>query len=292
MKLVNRHLQALAKVLETASFEQAASQLHISQSAVSQRIKQLEQQLGQTLLVRSTPPQPTAMGQRLMHFYRQAQLLEAEVFQSEAEPWQTLTIGINADSLATWFFGAVEAFVKREGLLLDLRVDDQDETLRFLRAGEVSGAVSAEAKTIAGCDAFALGTMTYHCVGTPGFAQHYFAEGANKAGFLAAPALHYSPKDQLQANFLARNWQIRTSDYAYHQIPSTQSYLDFILRGLAWGLVPELQCQAHLASGRLVKLTPDTPVQVPLYWHTWTVKSELLRRLTRQLQAYCSKELR
>lgn len=292
MKLLNRHLQALASVIESGSFEQAAARLFVSQSAVSQRIKQLEQQMGQTLLLRSTPPKPTEMGQRLMHFYRQAQLLEAEVLEHSDEQPRSVPIALNADSLATWFFAAVGEFVQQEHLLLDLRVDDQDQTLNLLRNGDVIGAISADAQAISGCDAIALGTMTYHCVCTEDFRQRYFAKGAGREAFSQAPALHYSPKDQLQRNYLAKHWSLSANDYPFHQIPSTESYLDFILRGLAWGLVPELQCQKPLVQGRLVKLTPRKPVRVPLYWHTWTVKSDLLRRLTRQIESFCHKELK
>jgi len=293
MKLLNRHLQALAKVIETKSFETAANHLHISQSAVSQRIKQLEQQVGQTLLLRSSPPRPTALGKRMMHFYRQAALLEAEVFETDFDSYQTLPIAINADSLSTWFFPAVADFVKREHVLLELKVDDQDETLHLLREGDVTGAISAQthANSPSGCDAFKLGSMSYHCVCTESFRQEYFPEGANSDSFRRAPALHYSPKDQLQSNYLKSKWQVGPASYPSHQIPSSESYLDFIMRGLAWGIVPELQCREQLRSGKLLKLDPSHAIAIDLYWHTWTVKSDLLRRFTTLLQNYCHKEL-
>ena len=292
MKLLSRHLQALAKVIETESFELAAGQLFVSQSAISQRIKQLEQQVGQPLLIRNSPPQLTALGKRLMHFYRQASLLEAEVFDSEQLLPQTLPIAINADSLSTWFFPAVADFVKQAQVLLELRVDDQDQTLKLLQAGEVTGAISAEPLAPGGCDSVKLGGMTYHCVCTPAFRDTYFAKGPSKQAFLQAPALHYSPKDQLQSNYLARHLKVAPTSYPFHQIPSTESYLDFILRGLAWGIVPELQCQTHLTSGTLIKLDPKRPITVDLYWHTWTLQPELLKGFSQQLQTYCQRELR
>lgn len=291
MKLLNRHLQALAKVIETESFDMAAIHLHVSQSAVSQRIKQLEQQVGQPLLIRGNPPQPTALGKRMMHFYRQAALLEAEVFNSEDINQQTLPIAINADSLITWFFPAVADFIKQEHVLLDLRVDDQDQTLNSLRSGEVTGAISAEPHSPGGCENYALGSMTYHCVCTKTFRSTYFTKGPSSDAFMSAPALHYSPKDQLQSNYLAKHWEVGATSYPFHQIPSAESYLDFILRGLAWGIVPELQCRDHIKQGTLIKLDPKHPIIVDLYWHTWTVKSDLLRRFTHLIQTYCEKEL-
>lgn len=182
-------------------------------------------------------------------------------------------------------------FIKRERVLLDLRVDDQDQTLNSLRAGEVTGAVSAEPISPGGCESYTLGSMTYHCVCTKGFANTYFAKGPSRAGFMTAPSLHYSPKDQLQSNYLAKYWRVAATSYPFHQIPSSESYLDFIVRGLAWGIVPELQCRDHLKRGSLIKLDPKHPIHVDLYWHTWTVKSDLLRRFTHLIQTHCEKEL-
>ena len=45
-------IEALDAVVKQRSFERAAEQLYISQSAVSQRIKQLEKWLAQPALVR------------------------------------------------------------------------------------------------------------------------------------------------------------------------------------------------------------------------------------------------
>ena len=61
-----RTLQALDAVIRERGFERAAQKLCITQSAVSQRIKQLENMFGQPLLVRTVPPRPTEQGQKLL----------------------------------------------------------------------------------------------------------------------------------------------------------------------------------------------------------------------------------
>ena len=53
-------LAALAAVIRTGSFERAAQQLHVTPSAVSQRVKLLEERLGTILVVRSCPCGSTA----------------------------------------------------------------------------------------------------------------------------------------------------------------------------------------------------------------------------------------
>lgn len=290
MQLINRQLRALAAVIETGNFDRAAERLNISQSAVSQRIKQLEQQSGHTLLLRSNPPVPTELGKRLMNFYRQAELLESEMFGDRENAVLNLTVGINADSLATWFIPATAEFVKERQVMLDLKLDDQDQTLELLRTGDVIGSVSSQKEPISGCDSYHLGNMTYHSVCTEEFRQTFFADGPNAHNFTEAPALHFGPKDRLQENYLAEHFHLKVAQYRYHQIPSVENYLDFIRRGLAWGMVPELQCKKYIDRGDLVKLTPDLPVFVPLYWHTWSVKSNLVREFTQLILKYCNKK--
>lgn len=292
MTLLNKHLQALAKVLETESFERAANQLHITQSAVSQRIKQLEQQLGQTLILRAQPPTATEAGQRLMHFYQQAQLLEDEFYRTNRVQKLTLNIAINADSLDTWWLPATTEFLGKNGLILDAHKEDQDNTLDLLRSGDVIGAISAQAQSIAGCEAIYLGTVTYHCVCTPKFRAQYFANGVKQDNFHQAPSVHFNPKDQLQRNYLAHHWQIEQPQCPQHRMPTSQSYSGLILSDLAWGMMPQQQFQPHVDRGELLKLTPKLPMKVHLYWHTWTVKSELLRAFGNQLVSYCKRNLK
>jgi LysR family transcriptional regulator (chromosome initiation inhibitor) len=54
--------------------------------------------------------------------------------------------------------------------------------------------------------------------------------------------------------------------------------------GFGWGLVPELQVEQELASGALVEIIPERPLDVPLYWHHWRSGGELLATLTGHLQ--------
>ena len=49
-------LKALSVVVQEGGFEKASRVLHISQPAVSQRVKLLEEQTGQVLLTRTSPP--------------------------------------------------------------------------------------------------------------------------------------------------------------------------------------------------------------------------------------------
>lgn len=289
-----RQLSAFASVIEEQSFEKAARSLHLTQSAISQRVKLLEESLGQLLIIRGQPPQPTPAGQQLLRHFRQVSLLQSDVLQSlgdaYAKGFTKLAIGVNADSLATWFMDAIEPLLEKNSVLLALRVDDQDQTHHLLRQGEVIGCISASDQPMQGIDCTELGTMRYQAVATPDFIERYFPDGICAAGFERAPAAEFNHKDQLQDRYLKALFD-QACDYPRHHIPSPQSFVDLIIRGHAWGMIPDLQSRALLRQGILQPLSPGPDIYVPLYWRSWSLKTDIGRQLTESLKAYCRSHL-
>jgi LysR family transcriptional regulator, chromosome initiation inhibitor len=280
-------LSALAAVVRTGSFERAAQQLNVTPSAVSQRIKLLEERIGAVLVIRGQPCLATEAGQRLCQHVEQVALLESALRQnlpgleSETRP-VTLRLAVNADSLATWF---IPAMAKTEGLLFDLVLDDQDYSADWLRRGEVVAAVTSHGRPIQGCNCYSLCALRYVATASPGFVQHWFAEGFSAQTAARAPCLVFNPKDQLQAIWLrqALGRQPLGSEVQppLHWLPSSQAFVDGALAGLGWGMNPELLVQDHLQAGRLVALKPSQPLEVPLYWQQSRIVGPLLADLTR-----------
>ena len=67
MRLDTDSLRNLRAIVESGSFTGAASRLHLTQSAVSRKIKRLEERLGHALLVRNGKTiEPTQMGHELL----------------------------------------------------------------------------------------------------------------------------------------------------------------------------------------------------------------------------------
>ena len=293
-------LEALAAVVEEGGFERAARRLNITQSAVSQRIRQLEEGLGQPVLARTQPPAPTGPGKRLLRHARRVGLLEADLAQGLAPgaaghagtagaaepdaPWQTLAVAVNADTLATWFTAAVLPLLSRERLALDLKVDDQERTHELLRAGEVVGCVSTRPSPMQGCRASFLGLMRYHCAATPAFAARWFPQGLSLAAARLAPAVVFNRQDTVHDRYLAERLGDSPQNAPRHHVPNSERFVDFVLGGAGYGLIPHLQAAAPLAEGRLVDLLPGAPMPVPLYWHCWNLASPLLAGLTIELQ--------
>ncbi|QYJ87725.1 LysR family transcriptional regulator ArgP [Shewanella mesophila] len=272
------HLRALSVVVEEGGFDRAAKALFITQSAVSQRIKQLEEKVGQTLLIRSNPAEATPMGKRLLRHYAQVSLLEselsAEIDADDPSLPTIVKIGVNADSLATWFLPAVSEVFKRHKWLLELIVDDESYTHHLLKSGAAVGCVTTTESPLTGCSSEYLGQMEYLCVATNDFIAQYFANGLSPESLAKAPAVVFSTKDKLHEKFLAEYFAMEPQAWNEHQIPSSESFLDAIMLGMGYGLVGHLQAKPLLDSGRLQLLTPAKTMRVPLYWQHWNIKAK------------------
>ncbi|WP_028943330.1 LysR family transcriptional regulator ArgP [Pseudomonas vranovensis] len=280
-------LSALAAVIEQAGFERAAQVLGLSQSAISQRIKLLEARVGQPVLIRANPPSPTDVGRQLLNHVQQVRLLERDLqsqvpaLNEEGMP-ERLRIALNADSLATWWAGAVGAFCAEQQVLLDLVVEDQEVGLKRMRAGEVAACLCGSERPVAGARSLPLGAMRYRALASPAFMARYFPQGFDAARLPRAPALVFGPDDFLQHRYLAT---LGIQDgFLHHLCPSSEGFLRMTEAGLGWGLVPELQVREQLTSGRLVEISADKPIDVPLYWHHWRNGGQLLAQLTEHLR--------
>jgi len=294
MQIDSRQLAAFAAVLREGSFEAAARTLHVTPSAVSQRVKALEQRLGRVLIRRGTPCSATEAGQSLQRHAQQLQLLEREALApfgltSDAPQARSaaavapaplpLAIAVNADTLATWFVPALAALREQHAVSFDLHVDDQDHSGELLRQGRVLAAVTAEARPVQGCRSRPLGAMRYRALASPAFMQRHFAHGVTAAALARAPCCVYDRKDQLQARFLRRLQRQRLAPPQHH-VPGTHGFLLATVHGLGWGMNPDLLSAPLLASGALVELVPDMPLDVPLYWQHWSLDAPVLQTLT------------
>jgi len=283
-------LAALVAVVREGSFERAAAALHVTPSAVSQRIKQLEDAVGGVLVVRGKPCTATAAGERYYRHALQVELLESdlanEVRQASAAEKAAappVVLAVNADSLATWVIPAVAAFTGETGLCVKIEVDDQDHTAEWLRTGRVLGAVTAEASPVQGCSVSPLGAMSYRAAASPEYVRRWFGGGVTRDAMRAAPALFYDRKDELERRFVQRVLGFRNVRLVAHWIPSTEAFVEASLVGLGWGIHPEPLIREHLRRGRLVDLVAGKSMDVPLFWQHWRIESATLAALTRAL---------
>lgn len=287
-------IEAFAAVLLEGGFDKAAMCLNITQSAVSQRVKLLEDQAGRILVVRSSPPAATPAGAQILKHYVQVKRLEDELQESLHKPegpegFQVIPIGINEDSLATWFYPAVEPFLASGRVLLDIHADDQEETYKMLRDGLVAGCISSRNKPVQGCRITPIGSMTYRMMAAPVFVDRFFCSGFDSNSLMLAPAVIFSRKDTLHDAFLTQVLGFSVSRYPAHYLPSSEVFVDCIASGTAYGMLPDYQTESLVNEGRLVNLFPEQSLSVNLYWHCWNLKSELLETLSQLIISGFSK---
>ena len=287
-------LQTLGAVLRHGSFEGAAAELHVTQSAVSQRLRALEDRVGQPLVIRGTPCTGTRLGARLARHAEEVGLMEARLSSEHGLRFPEtprLRIAVNADSLASWIVPALaEARFAMPDALFDVVVVDQAHSAESLKRGEVVGAVTSTAQPPTGCDGLSLGALRYIATASPRFMKRYFPQGVTGATLRQAPMLTYDKKDRLQLDWLEHCFG-RGAVPPTHYLPSTQAFVEAASLGLGWGMNPEPLVRKALSEGRLVPLVPSTPYHTPLYWQVPRRLKEAVEPLTRAILKVAAQHL-
>ncbi len=293
-------LECLAAIVEEAGFEKAAQRLSITQSAVSQRLRALEVQVGTPLVIRSRPLKPTPAGQLLIKHTKQLRLLRADLdgelrelapgLGRRGREEERIAIAINADSIATWALPALDALARR-GLPLEIVTDDQDFTHDRLREGQVLGCVTTVEQALRGCRVVPLGAMPYVLVAEAGFARERCPQGLTPHNFRDIPFLAFDRKDDMQSEFVGKVFGLPRVALGQMFVPSSEGQLRAVLAGWGASVVPELMAREGLASGALVDLTPGFRLPIELYWHCWKLESEVLDALTAALTEAAGRSL-
>lgn len=290
-------LRAVAAVVRTGSFERAAASLNVTASAVSQRIKHLEERFGAVLIERGTPCTATDKGLALCRHMDRVGMLEKDLMEhlpelsgAEGAGQVTLNVATNADSLGTWFLEAIASFTRATDYLVNVAIDDEDHTADWLRRGRVLAAVTSLERPVQGCRVTPLGALRYQATASPDFVARYFPDGFTKEAFQRAPALTFDQKDRLQ-NVWAREVFGQDMSFPTHWLPSTQSFLEGSLAGMGWALNPVQLARRHLERGDLVELAPGQMLERHLFWQINRLAADQLHELSRLILTVARREL-
>ena len=293
-------LECLAAIVGEGGFERAAQRLNVTQSAVSQRLRALEAQVGSVLIVRSRPLKPTSAGQLLLKHTKQLRLLRADLERdlqdlAPSAPGggredERISIAINADSIATWALDALQALV-RQRLPLEIIADDQDFTQEWLRSGQVLGCVTTLKNALRGCKVVPLGAMPYVAVAAPDLARRYLPQGLTAHNFRDVAFVAFNRKDDLQAEFVARTFGLKRVALQQLFVPSSEGQVRAVVAGWGASVVPEALARPLLDDGRLVDLAAGHTLPVQLYWHCWNLESDVLDAMTDALTSAAARAL-
>lgn len=278
-------VRTLLAAVDEGTFDAAAAALHVTPSAVSQRVKALEQRIGRVLLTRTKPIALTDSGEVLVRYARQLVRLEADAaaelgLDPQHQAPTTIAVAVNADSLSTWFLDAMAQVPASLRVGFELLREDEAYTAALLRRGRVAAAVTRDATAVTGCRVTKLGVMRYRATASPDYVERWLAAGPVEQTLPAAPMLVFDRNDELQDRFLS-TLTGRSGQRAQtrHMIPTSEAFLNAVARGIGWGMIPDEQA-AMLPEGALVDVAPGHAVDVPLYWQQWKLDSPALKALS------------
>lgn len=284
MSLDGQQLAAFAAVIELGAFDSAAERLHVTPSAISQRIKALEQRVGQVLVSRGKPCTATPAGVPLLRLAAQTAMLESEALTEMGGGGPAartrVAIAVNADSMSTWFTAVLGQL---PDVVFDIRIEDQDHSARLLREGAVMGAVTTERAPVSGCRAHSLGVMRYVPVASVAYAERYLPEGFSAEVAGRAPSLAWNRDDALQ-DMLVRKVFRRTIAGPIHYVPTAEGFGAAVWAGLGWGMYPEQLAAVALSDGSFVRIC-EAHLAVPLYWQCWKLESPVIESITDEVRS-------
>ncbi|MFF8395109.1 LysR family transcriptional regulator ArgP [Streptomyces sp. NPDC016172] len=289
-------VRTLLAVVDEGTFDAAAAALHVTPSAISQRVKALEQRTGRVLLLRTKPVRPTESGEVLVRLARQVGRLEHDAYaelglSGTGEPTR-VSVAVNADSLATWFLPVLTRVPQEPRLCFELRREDEDHTAALLREGVVMAAVTSSPDPVPGCSVRSLGRMRYLPVAAPDFAARHLG-GPLAQTLTEVPVMVFDRRDDFQDGFVRALTRGRSgASTLRHYVPTSEGFVEAVAAGLGWGLVPEPQADPLLRDGRLVRIAPGRTVDVPLYWQQWKLDSPALAQVAETVTATAAAALR
>jgi LysR family transcriptional regulator, chromosome initiation inhibitor len=284
-------LRTLAAAVRAGTFDAAARELHVTPSAVSQRVKALEMRVGRVLLHRTKPIEPTPAGHVLVRLAAQVQLLEREAVAElvggevgdagagDDVPWAEIPLAVNADTMATWMLDAMVAVQERHRVTFELLRIDETLSAQRLRQGDVMAAVTSVPQPVPGCRVVRLGTMRYLGLATPAYVERYLPDGPTAAALARAPLIDFDRADMLQRGFLRKLARRHLTPPATY-VPAVRDYDEAVRRGMGWGMLVDAQARDDVTAGRLVEIAPGRHVDLPLFWQHWRLGSALMADLT------------
>ena len=298
MKFDYESLLVLSAVVRTGSFEAAAKSLNVTQSAISQRIRQLEEKTGTMLILRGRPCIGTEDGLLLCRHVEEVSLLEHELREcmnigekpdGRGAP-TSVRISVNSDSLATWFPDVVDRAASELNLRLEIIPDDQEFTEERLRSGDALAVVTSSKTTVPGCKSILLGIMEYMSVASPAYMDRYIPDAISLKAVSQAPSIQFDRKDTLPMQWLDKAFG-QSEGLISHSVPSYEGHLQCCLKSIGWAMMPSITVGPLIEQNKLVEILPNIRLHTPLYWQCRANSSGSLEKLNEIVSSVASQAL-
>ncbi len=257
MKLVSNQLEAFSVVARTRNFTRAARELNISQSALSQRILNLENEISTTLFIRERAGiELTEAASELLRYCQIQDSLEEEFLgkiksQKPGELAGVIRIAGHSTAMRSVIIPSLRSIIKtNEKVKTHLQTREVGELLQLLRSSEADYILLDHELNKQGVASEFIGIEKYVLVESRGYkgAQVYFDNDEN---------------DETTKNYLKLLGK-NSDKIERHFFGDIYSIIDGVKQGLGRAVVPE-----HLIFGSkdLVIKNPKVALEIPLVLH-------------------------
>jgi DNA-binding transcriptional LysR family regulator len=282
-----RQLEYFVAVAEEANFTRAAERVRISQSGVSAQIRQLERELGATLIDRSTRTATlTAAGEAALEHARAALASAGAVQQAVGEVTGLirgrLTVGMVIGCTITPLFEALAAFHRAYPRVeITLLEGNSDRLLDGVRSGAIDLALIGTADaTPAGLNALTIVSERLVALVPP---EHPLAKQATVtiADIADYPLVCMPEGTGIRTVFDRACASYRIQPTVALQASAADAIADLAARGLGVAILSESMSSHYENHLKAIRITDiEAPALLALAWST--TKSPALERLVRQ----------
>jgi len=272
MPLDADQLDAFWHVVEAGGFHHAAAALHLSQPAVTQRIRALEAALGLRVFVRAGRGVAlTDAGRTLLRHVAQARQAEAELREALGDGAGGLAGRLalaagTAEGVAALVPALAEVGAAHPALDLTLHLADPLDPAAWLEEGRADVVLSELPTRRAGLKATKLGALSYGLVASPALAAGWPDEPSLDV-LLTQRAIDFGPTDRVTLDHLAACFPgADLGGLRRHFVADTQAIVRWAIAGGGFAVLPRALVVDALAAGSLRLLWPGVVSRRPLYW--------------------------
>lgn len=286
MSLLGPNLEAFEAVASTTSVTHAAKQLHIGQTGVTQRIRNLEAELQTTLFLRSRRGmQLTEAGQALLRYCEATRFQEGQVLSSIHGAGKTqiqrLVLTGASSVLRSRSIAALTPILKKfPALRLTLDLSDTVSGMDKLRAGTAHLALVRRDEIVPEVDSKQLRPERYVLVGAAAWKNRSL-----KSILETEPIIDFDPTDTMTFEYLRR---FKLADHwrgERHFINNTDALAAFVMGGAGFSVLSEDFAERCVRKGELIQLNPGKSLayQVALAWYPRTEMPNWLGAVIQQI---------
>ncbi len=275
MSLLSANLKAFVAVVRHGSVHRAATELHLTQTGVTQRIRSIEKDLGATLFLRSRKGmQLTQEGEALLRYCRGAEDLEGQALSqiigaAKDRPIYVTVTGPTSMMTARISHQCAHLYRDWPQLYLNLTISDSVDRLSCVRSGLVSLAIVSPEQVPNEMDSKRLKPDRYILVASPQW------KGRRLTDLLENErVIDFNQEDPTTMNYLKKFKLSELLKKPRLFINNNETIVKYFSQGIGFGTLTQEIAKPYLEAGQLITLNGGAVLEDPLAL-TWYPRPQM-----------------